>query len=97
MASALEKFSNSEYKEVSKTEVEEFDFKEPQDDRNVESESTDMKTTQQTESSVLYAIEEVPPFQITVLLGMQVIKRALDNILKFYFWLNFIYHVKCNC
>ena len=25
------------------------------------------------------------------------IKGALDNILKFYFWLNFIYHVKCNC
>ena len=24
------------------------------------------------------------------------IKGALDNILKFYFWLNFIYHVKCN-
>ena len=24
-------------------------------------------------------------------------KGALDNILKFYFWLNFIYHVKCNC
>ena len=26
-----------------------------------------------------------------------IIKGALDNILKFYFWLNFIYHVKCNC
>ena len=26
-----------------------------------------------------------------------VIKGALDNIFKFYFWLNFIYHVKCNC
>ena len=25
------------------------------------------------------------------------IKGALDNILKFYFWLNFIYHIKCNC
>ena len=25
------------------------------------------------------------------------IKGALDNILKFYFWLNFIYHVKCKC
>ena len=25
------------------------------------------------------------------------LKGALDNILKFYFWLNFIYHVKCNC
>ena len=25
------------------------------------------------------------------------VKGALDNILKFYFWLNFIYHVKCNC
>ena len=24
-------------------------------------------------------------------------KGALDNVLKFYFWLNFIYHVKCNC
>ena len=24
-------------------------------------------------------------------------KGALDNILKFHFWLNFIYHVKCNC
>ena len=24
-------------------------------------------------------------------------KGALDNILKFYFWLNFIYHLKCNC
>ena len=23
------------------------------------------------------------------------LKGALDNILKFYFWLNFIYHVKC--
>ena len=22
-------------------------------------------------------------------------KGALDNILKFYFWLNFIYHVQC--
>ena len=25
------------------------------------------------------------------------LKGALDNILKFYFWLNLIYHVKCNC
>ena len=25
------------------------------------------------------------------------VKGALDNILKCYFWLNFIYHVKCNC
>ena len=25
------------------------------------------------------------------------VKGALDNILKFYFWPNFIYHVKCNC
>ena len=25
------------------------------------------------------------------------VKGALDNILKFYFWVNFIYHVKCNC
>ena len=25
------------------------------------------------------------------------LKWGLDNILKFYFWLNFTYHVKCNC
>ena len=24
-------------------------------------------------------------------------KGALDNVLKFYFWLNFIYHVKIDC
>ena len=31
---------------------------------------------------------------VAVTKQIRVVKGALDNILKFYFWLNFIYHVK---
>ena len=38
------------------------------------------------------------PLVITFKYNIKIsVKGSLDNIVKFYFWLNFIYHVKCNC
>ena len=39
--------------------------------------------------------EECIGYHLVFLTNLKLlIKGALDNILKFYFWLNFIYHVK---